>query len=59
MRRLPIADILHRGIVTSLFGLTLYGIFLGVTIHRETLQKGRGQWSRLFLYLLRTANVFL
>jgi len=41
MRRLPVADILHRGIVTSLFGLTLYGIFLGVAIHRETLQKGR------------------
>lgn len=39
--RMPIADILHRGLVTSLFGLSLYGVFLGVAIHRNTLHKGR------------------
>jgi len=39
--RMPIADILHRGLVTSLFGLTLFGVFCGVAIHRETLQRGR------------------
>jgi hypothetical protein len=41
--RMPITDILHRGVVTSLVGLTLYGMFLGVTVHRETLRKGRGK----------------
>jgi len=39
--RMPITDIIHRGLVTSLFGLALYGTFLGVAIHRETLQRGR------------------
>jgi hypothetical protein len=41
--RLPITDVLHRGLVTSLFGLTLYGVFMGVAIHRDTLQRGRGE----------------
>jgi hypothetical protein len=41
--RMPIADILHRGVVTSLFGLTVFGVFMGVAIHRETLKKGRGK----------------
>ena len=41
--RMPIADILHRGVVTSLVGLTLYGVFLGGAVHRETLRKGRGE----------------
>jgi hypothetical protein len=41
--RLPIADIIHRGVVTSLFGLTLFGLAAGVSIHRERLQKGRGK----------------
>jgi hypothetical protein len=40
---LPITDILHRGLVLSLAGLSVYGIFLGVAVHRETLQKGRGE----------------
>jgi hypothetical protein len=41
--RMPVADVLHRGLVTSLFGLTLYGVFMGVAIHRDTLRRGRGE----------------
>jgi hypothetical protein len=32
---------LHRGFVLSLATLSTYGIFLGVAVHRETLEKGR------------------
>jgi len=42
---LPVTDILHRGLVLSLAGLSIYGIFLGFAVHRETLQKGRGEQS--------------
>ena len=46
--RMAMTDLLHRGVVTSLFGLTVYGIFVGVTIHRDTLKRGRGE-SSLFI----------
>ncbi|EGO00786.1 hypothetical protein SERLA73DRAFT_178726 [Serpula lacrymans var. lacrymans S7.3] len=38
---LSITDIIHRTFVSGLAGLTLYGLFLGVAVHRETLAKGR------------------
>ncbi|KAF9563015.1 hypothetical protein CPC08DRAFT_687142 [Agrocybe pediades] len=41
MPRLPIADILHRGVVYSLVGLSVYGVVMSVLIHRDTLQRGR------------------
>ncbi|KII95560.1 hypothetical protein PLICRDRAFT_34454 [Plicaturopsis crispa FD-325 SS-3] len=40
--RLSFADYLHRTFVTGLAGLGVYGVVMGVLIHRETLQKGRG-----------------
>jgi hypothetical protein len=43
MSRLPVADLLHRGFVTSLAALTAYGLFLGYAVHRETLDKGKGE----------------
>lgn len=43
--RIPITDLLHRGVVTSLFGLTIYGVFMGVAVHRDTLKRGRGELS--------------
>ena len=44
MMRMPIADWLHRGIVTSLFGFTVYGLFLGVAVHWDTLERGRREY---------------
>jgi len=41
----PVIDILHRGFVLSLAAVSAYGIFLGVAIHRETLEKGRRAYS--------------
>ncbi|KAJ6631426.1 hypothetical protein B0H10DRAFT_1978700 [Mycena sp. CBHHK59/15] len=32
---LPIADVLHRGVVYSLMGISAYSIFVGVYGHRE------------------------
>ncbi|KAI6131273.1 hypothetical protein EV401DRAFT_2205624 [Pisolithus croceorrhizus] len=39
--RLTLPDILHRTVVSGLAALTVYGMFLGYMVHRETLAKGR------------------
>ncbi|KAH7925306.1 hypothetical protein BV22DRAFT_446944 [Leucogyrophana mollusca] len=38
---LSVTDILHRTFVSGLAALTVYGLFLGYAVHRETLAKGR------------------
>jgi Cytochrome oxidase c assembly len=43
---LPVLDILHRGIVYSLVGLSVLGVGMGVAVHRDTLQRGRGTSHR-------------
>lgn len=45
MARLPLSDILHRGIVYSLAGLTVCGVVMAVFVHRDTMQRGRGVWQ--------------
>ncbi|KAF9463589.1 hypothetical protein BDZ94DRAFT_605378 [Collybia nuda] len=42
MFKLPILDILHRGVVLSLVGLSAYGIVASFAVHKDTLQRGRG-----------------
>ncbi|KAG6327413.1 hypothetical protein ID866_11676 [Astraeus odoratus] len=39
--RLTVPDILHRTIVSGLAALSVYGLFLGYMVHKETLAKGR------------------
>ncbi|KAF8911620.1 hypothetical protein CPB84DRAFT_1821033 [Gymnopilus junonius] len=41
MPRLSLTDILHRGVVYSLAGLTVYGVVMSVVVHRDTLRRGR------------------
>jgi len=41
MPRLSLTDILHRGVVYSLVGLSVYGVVMSVVIHRDTLKRGR------------------
>ncbi|KAF8234377.1 hypothetical protein L208DRAFT_1359604 [Tricholoma matsutake] len=43
---LPVLDILHRGIVYSLVGLSVYGIAMSFAVHRDTLQRGRELMDR-------------
>lgn len=38
----PLADILHRGAVLTLVGISVWGIGTGVMVHRDTLRRGRG-----------------
>ncbi|KAI0692420.1 hypothetical protein C8T65DRAFT_745156 [Cerioporus squamosus] len=40
--RLSIGDILHRGLVWSLFGVSVWGIVMIGVVHRNTLAAGRG-----------------
>lgn len=40
--KLPLLDILHRGVVYSLAGLTVWGIVMSVAVHRDTIQRGKG-----------------
>ncbi|KAI6168719.1 hypothetical protein EDD17DRAFT_1529753 [Pisolithus thermaeus] len=46
--RLTLPDILHRTVVSGLAALTVYGMFLGYMVHRETLAKGRGTCIGLY-----------
>jgi hypothetical protein len=36
-----IADVLHRTFVSGLAALSVYGLFMGYAVHRETLAKGK------------------
>jgi hypothetical protein len=38
-----ITDVLHRTFVSGLAALSVYGLFMGYAVHRETLAKGRGE----------------
>ncbi|ESK97248.1 hypothetical protein Moror_17904 [Moniliophthora roreri MCA 2997] len=42
MARLSILDILHRGVVYSLAGVTLWAVVSSVAVHRHTIQAGKG-----------------
>lgn len=57
MPRMPLTDVLHRSLVTGLFGLTVTGVLMGVVIHRDTLARGRGESSAVFtrIVILSTA----
>lgn len=37
-----IADLLHKGLVTSLLGITVVGIASMWSVHQDTLKRGRG-----------------
>ncbi|RDX40413.1 hypothetical protein OH76DRAFT_1366293 [Lentinus brumalis] len=43
--RLSIADMLHRGFVWSLFGVSVWGIVMIGVVHRNTLAAGRGAFA--------------
>lgn len=40
--RLPIGDILHRGIVYSLVGLSVWGIVTMGRVHFDKIRRGQG-----------------
>ncbi|TBU40378.1 hypothetical protein BD309DRAFT_967584 [Dichomitus squalens] len=44
--RLSIGDILHRGVVWSLFGITVWGAVMIGVVHRNTLAAGRGALAK-------------
>ncbi|KAI9568784.1 hypothetical protein HD554DRAFT_2171925 [Boletus coccyginus] len=39
---LTLADVLHRTLVTSLTALSIYGIYLGYSVHDHVMTKGKG-----------------
>ncbi|KAF9228452.1 hypothetical protein BS17DRAFT_745880 [Gyrodon lividus] len=38
---LTLADVLHRTVVSGLAALSIYGLYLGYSVHQHTIQKGR------------------
>ncbi|KAI9061435.1 hypothetical protein FKP32DRAFT_1575917 [Trametes sanguinea] len=44
--RLTIGDILHRGLVWSLLGVSVWGLVMIGVVHRETLRAGREAMAR-------------
>ncbi|KAG9311035.1 hypothetical protein JVU11DRAFT_8933 [Chiua virens] len=47
-RRIPLtlADVLHRTLVTGLTGLSIYGIYLGYSVHKHVMIKGKGTCAK-------------
>ena len=56
MRRLPMIDLVHRGIVLSLVSLSAYGLYVGYASHRMRMERRRGSIRRLTFYLLSRSN---
>ena len=40
--RLALTDILHRGVVYSLVGLSVWGIYMMGAVHRDKMRRGEG-----------------
>ncbi|KAF8435049.1 hypothetical protein L210DRAFT_818726, partial [Boletus edulis BED1] len=39
---ITLADLLHRTLVTGLAALSIYGIYLGYSVHEHVMTKGKG-----------------
>ncbi|KAI3612048.1 hypothetical protein WG66_016090 [Moniliophthora roreri] len=53
MARLSILDILHRGVVYSLAGVTLWAVVSSVAVHRHTIQAGKVVYLAFVQYMER------
>ena len=53
-----ISDLAHRGIVLTLVGVSAYGVFLGYSVHNDTLKRGRGPLYSLCFRLGYLTNFF-
>ncbi|KAF9243184.1 hypothetical protein BU15DRAFT_43308 [Melanogaster broomeanus] len=40
--QLTLMDVIHRTVVSGLAGLSIYGLYLGYSVHQHTMEKGRG-----------------
>ncbi|KAG6381968.1 hypothetical protein JVT61DRAFT_596 [Boletus reticuloceps] len=43
---ITLADLLHRTLVTGLAALSIYGIYLGYSVHEHVMTKGKGVYYR-------------
>lgn len=47
LRHAPIGDILHRGLLYTLVGVTGWGIYMIGAVHMDTMRRGRGAYAGL------------
>ena len=47
---LTLSDVLHRTFVTGLAALSIYGIYLGYSVHDHVMTKGKGAFRRRGVY---------
>ena len=47
--RMPLIDIVHRTLLFGLVGMGIGGVFLGASVHRNVLHKGKGKLPRISL----------
>ena len=47
---LTLSDVLHRTFVTGLAALSIYGIYLGYSVHDHVMTKGKGTFRRRGVY---------
>ena len=48
-QKLGILDYLHRGVVYSCVGLSIYAITMTILVHRDTMKKGEGACKCMFV----------
>ena len=42
LRQMPVGDLLHRGLLYTLVGITGWGTFMIGAVHMDTMKRGRG-----------------
>jgi len=53
MRRLCLLDVLHRSTVIALVGISALGLYTSLSVHQETLEKGRAIMVRREVAILK------
>lgn len=46
LRQMPIGDVLHRGVLYTIVGISGWGIFMIGAVHMDTMKRGRGTLAR-------------
>ncbi|KAF6761127.1 hypothetical protein DFP72DRAFT_804392, partial [Ephemerocybe angulata] len=57
--RLGVLDYLHRAVVYSCVGISIWGIGMGVAVHRDTLRRGRGEQQTFACFAVTHVEHFL
>lgn len=58
LRQLPLGDLLHRGLLYSLVGVTGWGVFMIGAVHVDTMRRGKGMFAFLLVVRFKLNGAF-